>query len=414
VKALFVTTHFPPDIRQGTSGTFKRMRTIIDALREKASVRLLFYYIRELDFDAEAADRAREALKSAWQFDDVDIRLCRQDPDPSHRGLLWGGHLSRTLSIHHQRGYVRTSGNAQLRAFEECLEDQPDFVFAHRLYAMCPILLTRRELPPVFMDLDDVEHRLFLRDILQPPIWLTKRLRYLQWPALLLGERRAIQLSRKTFVCSDLDAQYLEHKWGLLNVRVIPNSIRIPEVQPLSGRPVLLFLGLYAYNPNAVAAEHLITRIWPFIRAACPEATLLIAGAGPECIPPFTQRHPGVEYTGFVDDLDGLYRRSRVVCCPIQSGGGTRIKIIEAAAYGKPVVSTQAGAEGLDFVDGREILLRDNPRAFAETCIELLRDDAFCTSIGQAARTKAVARYDRESMIRLIQAEIFGSLQKGA
>jgi glycosyltransferase involved in cell wall biosynthesis len=270
-------------------------------------------------------------------------------------------------------------------------------------------LRTDRPLPPVYMDLDDVEHKVFLREMSQPPKWASKPLMYLQWPALMLGERRAIQLTRKTFVCSDADVRYLRRTLGLSNVSLIPNSIDIPAPQPTSGEPALLFLGAYGYKPNVVAATELIREIWPFVRSACPAARLIIAGASPERIPCFAEHHEGVEYAGFVEDLDQIYRRARAVCCPIRSGGGTRIKIIEAAAYGKAIVSTPLGAEGLDFTDGSEIMLRDDPGAFAAACIELLRNDRLCERIGAAARARATARYDRQSVIRLVQGEIFGS-----
>src|SRR4030095_7177078 len=96
-------------------------------------------------------------------------------------------------------------------------------------------------------------------------------------------------------------------------------------------------------------------------------------------------------------------------CCPIRTGGGTRIKVIEAAAYGKPIVSTHVGAEGLEFEDGREILLRDEPQAFADACIELFRDGSLSSSLGQTARAKAIKLYDRQHVIQLIQQELFGS-----
>ena len=407
MKGLFVSAHFPRDFRQSTTGTFKRMRMFLQALQEKASVRLLFYCAPELD-DKRIAETTA-ALISEWNLDGHELLVCREELDPEHTDKLWDGYLARGLSMHRQLGFVSTSGEAQLRAFEACLEGSPDFVFVHRLSTMCPVLMTKRPLPPVFMDLDDVEHKAFLRNLSQQPKRLAKRLFYLQWPALLWGERRAIKLTRKTFVCSELDAEYLS-KWGLSNIGVIPNSISIPNVQPLVTEPVLLYLGGYGYKPNAVAAEQLVTRIWPAVRDACPTAKLVIAGGNAEFIPCFGQPHDGVEYTGFVDDLDALYRGARVVCCPIRSGGGTRIKIIEAAAYGKPIVSTHLGAEGLNFADGREILLRDDMKAFAEACIQLLRNYELCKKLGQAARAKAVERYNQQNVLRMIQSEILGYL----
>jgi len=410
-KVLFVSTHFPYDFRKSTTGTFKRMRVFLDALKDRVSLHLLFYYPPYLDVDAQRVSETKSALRSEWLLDDFDVTVCKQEREPNDSKTLWARYGSRALTIHRQLGFVCTSGPQQLRIFEECLEDRPDFVFIHRLMCICPALRTRRPLPPMFMDLDDVEHRALCRDISQPPMWGTKRLYYLHLPAMVWGERRGIKLTRKSFVCSALDERYLTHTWKLSNVRAIPNAIHLPGDQPLSRGPVLLFLGGFGYPPNARAAEHLILRIWPLIRNACPESSLVIAGGDPERIACYEQAHGGVEYTGFVDDLEALYARARVVCCPLQTGGGTRIKVIEAAAYGKPVVSTLIGAEGLEFEEGREILLRDDPRDFADACIKLLRDEALCVQIGQAASAKAAKLYDRRNVIRMIQQEIFGSLE---
>jgi glycosyltransferase involved in cell wall biosynthesis len=210
-------------------------------------------------------------------------------------------------------------------------------------------------------------------------------------------------------VCSEADQQYLQKRWRLPNVSVVPNSIHIPERGPLPQAPTALFLGTYAYKPNANAAEELITRVWPIVRRTCPTATLIIAGDQPQRIPSFGQNQPGVEYAGFVADLDALYARARVFCCPIRGGGGTRIKIIEAAAHGKPIVSTTLGAEGLHFEKGREILLCDEPETFAAGCVRLLTDDAASMKLGEAARVKAIELYDRRSVMARIQAEILGA-----
>jgi glycosyltransferase involved in cell wall biosynthesis len=408
MKALFVSTFFPSNFRQPTAATFNRMRMFLDALKQRAALCLLFYCRPDVALDHVCNAAAEALVRSAWDLPDVDVILCRQQADPAHGDRLWDGYLTRATSIHRQLGYVGTSGAEQLEAFERCLDDQPDLVFAHRLNTMCPMLLTRRRLPPVFLDLDDVEHKVFLREISQPPQWFSKRLLYLQWPAFIWGERRAIKLTDKTFVCSELDARYLGRRWRLSNIAVVPNSVRMPQAQPLTTEPVLMYLGGYGYRPNAVAADYLVTRIWPIVRSACPEAKLIIAGPGPEHIACHSQYHRGVVYTGFVEDLDELYRKVRVVCSPIQSGGGTRIKIIEAAAYGKPIVSTRIGAEGLHFLDAQEILLRDEPEQFAEACLQLLRDQALCSRLGESARAKVAELYEREKVVALIKREIFG------
>jgi glycosyltransferase involved in cell wall biosynthesis len=406
MKVLFVSNRVPTDLAKMSSGTFKRMRTFLDALRENASIRVLLYCHHDLAIDPNRVAAAREYAKSAWNLDDQQLVMCAEDEDQECGDKIWDGYLARSLSIHRQAGYVGTSGDAQVAALEHCLNEKPDLIFAHRLSAACPLLRTKRRLPPVFLDLDDVEHKTFFRGISQPPTWRAKKLYYLQVPALFWAERRAVKLSRKAFVCSDLDRQYLASTWGLENVRVIPNSVPIPEEQPLQKKPVLMFIGTYAYKPNVLAAEELIEHIWPIIRAACPDATLVIAGEKPERLRTFSEQHEGVTYTGFVPDLDGLYAGVRAVCCPLRTGGGTRIKIIEAAAHGKAVVSTRMGAEGLEFADGREILLRDTVRAIADACIDLLQNDELCQPLGKAARARAVSLYERSNVIRRIQQEL--------
>ena len=160
----------------------------------------------------------------------------------------------------------------------------------------------------------------------------------------------------------------------------------------------MLFLGTYGYQPNCDAAERLIRHIWPPVRERVPEARLLIAGKGSERLASFKDAPPGVTFTGFVDDLDGLYAMSRVVACPLTAGGGTRLKLVEAASYGRPMVSTRVGAEGLDFEADREIVLRDDDAGFADACVHLLRDDAACDRLGRAARAKMQARYGMDEI----------------
>jgi glycosyltransferase involved in cell wall biosynthesis len=121
---------------------------------------------------------------------------------------------------------------------------------------------------------------------------------------------------------------------GVRNVAVIPNAVARVEDGLVSGEPNILFLGAYSYPPNAVAAEYLIHEVWPRIASRCPKARLLIAGLDSDALTSFHHPPPGVEFLGFVSDLGALYRRTRVVCCPIQSGSGTRFKILEAKRNG--------------------------------------------------------------------------------
>ncbi|WP_203415603.1 glycosyltransferase [Candidatus Scalindua japonica] len=377
------------------------MEMFISAVKELGTLDMLFYVPSDIDTSKSAVAKFQQSLSSYW---DVDIKLflC---PRVEHKERMtrWGLYGAGAFSFFKQLRSAGTSGLRQVQAFRDCLQRKPTSIIAHRLESICPLLLTNHTDIPVYFDLDDIEHVALIRNIGQPPRWMGKPLLYLQVPALWWGERRAIKMARKTFVCSEKDRNYLQNFWGLSGVRVVPNAAAIPKPLSHTNSQVLLFIGSYNYTPNVIAAEYLINKIWPYVYKAVPDARLLIAGTYPENISCFKTKIPGVEFTGFVDDLDKLYQQSRVICCPILSGGGTRLKIIEAAAYGKPVVSTTIGAEGIEMYDGRELLLRDDPASFAEACIDLLNSINLCNKLGSAAREVTIRNYDRNNVIRLIK-----------
>ena len=408
MKILFVSTNFPTDVKTSVHGLFKRMAMFINALNGLGDMDCLFYVPRDFDC-SEASIRQHETeLCKHWG---VEIRLFL-----AHRALpknwpITLTYLRRARSIYSQLPYSLAAGPEQVAYFNRCLTRRPDLIFAHRLPAMCTVMRSKHPTPPAFLDLDDVEHVSFLRAIRQSSRWLSTSLQYLLFPALLWGERRAIRRARRTFVCSEIDVRYLSERWRLPGVAAIPNAAAFPPEQRLTQDPTLLFLGTYNYGPNIVGANHLIADIWPSILSAVPEARLVIAGQYPERIPMHAKRPPGVVFPGFVDNLNELYAKTRIVCCPILSGGGTRVKLVEAAAFGKPIVSTHLGAEGLELEPEKAIMLRDQPREFAEACVALLRDGARAQTIGAEARKTAANLYDLTTTVQRIQRLIVEGLR---
>lgn len=410
MRVLFVSNHFPTDLSTSTQGIFKRMRLFIDALNPIAQLEMLFFVPPETDVSAEAIAATEQALSQHWQIS-VTLYLCSTLPDQPSQPK-WRQQGEGIFNFFSQTDF--RASPQQIQALEACLTRQPDAVFVHRLSNMSVAMRVRQPLPPIFFDLDDIEHIKFIRQIRQPPTRLQTLLYYLQVPARLRGELQAIRLAERTFVCSEHDRRYLSDRWKLPGVVSVPNAIQIPEPQPLTSEPTLLLLGGYYYFPNINAANFLIEQVWTHVHQAMPQARLLIAGPQPENIRSYGKGVPGVEFIGFVDDLDALYQRSRVVCCPILSGGGTRVKMIEAAAYGKSIVSTRIGAEGLEMTDGRDFLLRDRPQDFAAACIELLQNDTLCHSLGTAARSAAIRHYDRSNIVRQIQQQFQSHVQAQA
>jgi glycosyltransferase involved in cell wall biosynthesis len=197
-------------------------------------------------------------------------------------------------------------------------------------------------------------------------------------------------------------------------VVTIPNATSIPSLcPPFLATQTVLFLGFLGYPPNSEAAERLVSVIWPLVLQKCPWAQLIVAGRSPESVPSYKSVPKNVEFTGLVGDLDMLYRRTRLVCCPLRYGGGTRVKLIEAAGYGKAMVSTTVGAEGLSFADEKEILIRDDDIGIAEACVRLLKDDGLCARLGEAARRKAKSIYDGPVIRDGITSELRAILSSG-
>jgi glycosyltransferase involved in cell wall biosynthesis len=402
MRVLFISNTFPTDLRTKVHGVYKRMSLFIDAIKPIAAIDFLFYVSHSTDTSPHIVSKLEQDFKEYWQAD-LTLTLCQRS-NKQHRFLRRPNYLPGALSFLAQPPFIGISGKAQINALEGCLAKQPDAVFAHRLQAMCPLLQTSANLPPIFFDLDDIEHISLARQINLPAQYRKKPLaQRLYLPSLKRGELRAIRKAHKTFICSDHDQRYLAQQLGLPGIVTIPNAIKIPPPQPLAAEPTLLFIGSYTYQPNVSAAEFLIAQVWPYIQSVVPGAQLIIAGAHPENIPAYAGAHISVKFTGFVDDLDELYNSTGVVCCPILSGGGTRVKIIEAAAYRKPIVSTRIGAEGLDLIDGEAILVRDSPKAFAEACIELLQNPKQCQQMGLAAYGVIAKRYDRKHVVQQIQ-----------
>ncbi len=411
MRVLITSCRFPADLKKDVQGTFRRFNLFMDAFKAIAQIDLLFYVPEGIDCSPAAIAQQQTALSAHWNTP-VTLFLCPQysySQSKSSRAK-WQQQLAPIINFKAQKTFLSTSGSKQLTALENCLARKPDAIFCHRLEAMTPILQTRQSLPPVFFDLDDIEHIAFARQIREPPTRLATKLYYLQIPALWWGERQSIRKALRTFVCSDLDRQYLAQRWKTKGVVSVPNAVSIPAAMPFCHKPALLFLGGYYYFPNLNAANFLIEQVWPLVYSARPDAKLIIAGTHPENIRSYGKAVPGVEFPGFVDDLDSLYDRVRIVCCPIFSGGGTRIKIIEAAAYEKAIVATKIGAEGLAMKAEKSYLQRNTAESFAQACVDLLDDQNLCRHLGDAARQAAMERYDRSAIVSEIKRHICSAI----
>lgn len=217
--------------------------------------------------------------------------------------------------------------------------------------------------------------------------------------------RYAERFNRCTTV-SEIDRQLLLGVNPHLQVSVIPNGADVQKYKPLPARydsPALLFIGNMGYAPCIDAAQYFCRDILPRIRRAISTTELWIVGRDP--LPEVLGLNGGgVHVTGRVDDVIPYYRQSSVCVVPLRSGGGTRLKILEAMALGRPVVSTTIGCEGLEVVDGEHLLVADSPDGFAEKTVRLLSDQQLYQYISANGRHLAETRYDWDKIAeRLMQ-----------
>jgi glycosyltransferase involved in cell wall biosynthesis len=180
------------------------------------------------------------------------------------------------------------------------------------------------------------------------------------------------------------------------SVTVVPTGVDTEQYQPapsVSGDPpIVLFTGSMDWEPNIDAMEYFSREIWPRVLATFPNAHFQIVGRNPDAR---VRRlaSPSVEVTGTVASIAHYLQQATVVVIPLRIAGGTRLKIFEAMAMGKVLVSTSIGAEGLDVTNGRDLILADDAQSFAESIVRLLRTPALRRNYEQAAADLA-ARYD--------------------
>jgi glycosyltransferase involved in cell wall biosynthesis len=391
MKTLLITPTNPPVEGRDVHAIYKRLRMFVHAMHEISDSIVLLHFVEPDAPEWSMDSRQLDLAQSKYWGVNVNVKLAAKRKVE----MRWWQYLTSLFSVLHRPRFYPYVGSEQVAAIMSQLKEKPDLVFAHRLTVMAAFFRIKQDIPPLFFDLDDVEHRVKIRSSLGSGSLASKLFNLLQIPGIYLAEMNAAKIATTTFVCSELDRAYLARLGMADRVQSIPNALPIPDVvENAKTDASILFLGNYEYPPNEFAAERLISQIWPMILARNPRARLTIAGNRPDLIPSFSLKPASVEFTGIVPDLTDLYQRSRVVCCPITIAGGTRVKLVEAAGYAKPMVSTAIGAEGLSMIDNVEILIRDSDEEIAEACLELLDNEELCVRLGSAARQKAKLLFD--------------------
>ena len=228
--------------------------------------------------------------------------------------------------------------------------------------------------------------------------------KFAYWTQQLAFQRYERVLSPKfdAVTCtSDVDAAVFQQHCTEDAIEIIPNGVDITHYQPdfTSEVPAhLIYIGSMDWYPNEDAVAFFADEVLPRIQEKVPDVQFSIVGGNPSARVQRLAEREGVVVTGRVPEIKPYFAEATVFVVPLRIGSGTRLKILEALAMGKAIVSTSVGAEGLDLKDGEEIFIADEPKAFADAVTRLLTDASLRRRIGGNGRARVEQDYDWRSI----------------
>src|SRR5262245_19787881 len=270
---------------------------------------------------------------------------------------------------------------------------------------VCDFLVPAVNLPdrlpcPAVLFTHNVEAEIWRRHTEQQTSAIRRWLYGLQHKRMLDFERGTLARFDAVLAVSEQDRQTIDQLYPGAARRpafVVPTGVDVSyfsQEESRTNRPRLIFTGSMDWLPNEDAMTFFCRDVLPIIRARVPDVELTISGREPtRGVRNLAAQH-GVVVTGRVDDIRPFVRDAAVYVVPLRIGGGTRLKIFEAMAMGKAVVSTAIGAEGLPVTNGRDIVIADEASAFADAVVRLMRDAAARRALEGAARKLVVEKYD--------------------
>lgn len=260
---------------------------------------------------------------------------------------------------------------------------------------------------PVILFQHNVEYVIWkrLKDVEQSP-W-RKALLEIEWRKMRRHEDRACRRSAATLTVSDTDRALLVERAPASKIHSIPTGVDIHYFKPNGHHETpteLVFTGAMDYYPNEDGILDFMAATLPLIRRDFPNVTVTVVGRNPTDKIRTAASEAGVKITGTVKDVRPYIAQSAVYIVPLRVGGGTRMKIFEAMAMGKPVVSTTVGAEGLPLTDGEHFVRADGAEQFAGAVVSLLKNPAHRKALAQTGRQLVEERYSWAQVAKVFEA----------
>jgi polysaccharide biosynthesis protein PslH len=366
------------------SGGDIRSFNILQQLAKRDEVVFLSYYdgAPDLAYEAELQKRLPGA-----------VCVCTGQRMESGWGRGWD--YIRRLPEAAPYAVGRFASSAVQKSVRECLaQKNPDVAVD---VAVCDFLDAAINYPDSSSDSGRIPTVLFQHNV-ESEIWrrhanngsgLAMKMVYRREFRKMLGyEQATVRQFDHVIAVSESDRKLLSAWAEPDRVSVVPTGVDTGEFFPGEGavreKPLVVFVGAMDWEPNVDAVKYFCADIWPGILNKVPKARFRIVGRNPDRRL-FALAGDSVEVTGSVPSVGEHLREAAVVVVPLRIGGGTRLKIYEAMAVGKAVVSTTVGAEGLDVHAGQDLILADSARVFSESVIALLENPEMRRRMGQAA-----------------------------
>jgi len=380
MNILFITKElpYPPN-----NGCRNRTFNIIKALSKNNRISLLCH--GEPEKDAERVSGMRGLCES------VDLV-------PENRGdHKWLIYIEAFLSLFSIRPFgirIRYSQSMKNKAHEIVDQDHIDLIFCDSIYQASN--MPERRCFRILSE-HNIESTIIHRYIKVEKNIFKKVYAFLEWLKMRHYENRMWRLFDRCIVVSEGDKREMSSRVKNVSIEVTPNGVDIDYFSPakVNVKPFsLVYVGQMNWYPNSDAMIYFLENVYPLIKKDIPQVSLCIVGNNPpEMIRDIAKENKSITITGLVDDTRPYIAESELFIVPLRIGGGTRLKILEAMAMGKTIVSTSIGCEGITISDGENIFIADSPAHFAKTVIELFKKPNLRDKVKASARRLVEENY---------------------
>jgi glycosyltransferase involved in cell wall biosynthesis len=390
MKILFVTPFLPSPPRFGGQ---RRLDGLMRGLAKRHEVSVLAFN-RTDPWEHSSLEATRQYCHEVVTIPNLDLTDNREKRTLQLRSLL-SVHSYEHLLAARRRDFQATL-DRMLRAKQY---DVVQVEFAQMAAFRLP---AQRASGPIFvLDEHNIEFDILRRTARAAGELPRHVYNSLNWRKLAREERSAWRRVDGITLTSARDEALILGEFPGACTAVVPNGVDVGEFAPVTGSTesdMLLFFGAINYHPNHDGVTYFIDEVFPKIRQRHPNARFGIVGPGARQSV-LDRQGNGVEVIGMVDEVGPYIDRAAAVVVPLRIGGGTRLKIVEALAKGKPVISTRLGAEGLDVAHDQHLLLADEPEEFARQVGRVLTDPELAKRLGKEGRALMENKYSWTSIV---------------